>query len=98
MEDRQQRLLLSVILSLGIWFVAQYFLFPPSPPKKNPVKEVAKETVDSKEAKDSKVAKEVPKKVELKAINQQDIKKFYIETSSYLVQFSSLGGRIQKLF
>ncbi len=104
MEDRQQRLLLSVILSLGIWFVVQYFVFPPAVTKKNPVKDVAKDSLEvkenktAKEVKTSEVAKDTVKTVEFKSIDQKDIQKFYIETSSYLVQFSSVGGRIEKFY
>lgn len=107
MEERQGRLLLAIVLSLGVWMGVNYFLFPPQPPKKPPIANNAKDakTADvAKEAKDSKETK-VPEKnpttlkpVEVKEIDPKDIKKFYIVTSSFLAEFSSLGGRIERFY
>ena len=43
MEERQGRLLLAIVLSLGVWMGVNYFLFPPQPPKKPPVANNAKD-------------------------------------------------------
>ena len=108
MEERQGRLLLAIVLSLGVWMGVNYFLFPPTPPKKNPVAvnaDVAKDakTADSKDAKEVKVPEKkensvLTKPTEIKPIDEKEIKKFYIVTTSFLAQFSSLGGRIERFY
>ena len=99
MEERQSRLLLTFVLSFGLWFIISYYLNPPQPPKKNPV-EVAKDvtkTVKDTPAKDVKTLPVTPLK-EIKIVDSKDIKKFTIVTSSFLVELSSLGGRIEKFY
>jgi len=108
MEERQGRLLLAIVLSLGVWMGVNYFLFPPTPPKKTPPvadnADVAKDakTADVKEVKiptpDKKENSVLTKPTEIKQIDEKDIKKFYIVTSSFLAQFSSLGGRIERFY
>ena len=109
MEERQGRLLLAIVLSLGVWMGVNYFLFPPPPPKKTPIANQVKDAKDAKTvdvAKDSKDAKLPEKKensvltkpLEIKTIDPKDIKKFYIVTSSFLAEFSSLGGRIERFY
>ncbi|MBE7412106.1 MAG: membrane protein insertase YidC [Leptospiraceae bacterium] len=101
MEDRQSRLFLAVLLSLGVWMALNYFLFPtlPPPPKTAEKKETLSETVKPKDIEKPK-EKETLKKVDLSpiSINKSEIKQFYLATSSFLVQFSSLGGRIEKFY
>jgi YidC/Oxa1 family membrane protein insertase len=118
MEERQGRLLLAIVLSLGVWMGVNYFIFPPAPPKKTPITNQVKDAKDAKTvdiAKDSKEVKTPEKKEnpvdkktqfnfsllqsdDLKPVDEKDIKKFYIVTSSFLAQFSSLGGRIERFY
>ncbi|MDX1957059.1 MAG: membrane protein insertase YidC [Leptospiraceae bacterium] len=103
MEDKQSRIFLALMLSLGIWFVINYFFFPQEIKKTKPLATDTKEIKETKENKETKPTPEVPKdkttnvppKPEIKAI---DVKKEFIVTSSFLVEFSSLGGRIQKFY
>ena len=111
MEDRQSRLFLAVLLSLGAWMAVNYFFFPTPPPKKPDVK---KETttpekkdsivkVDTVSKKDGAASKEASgnnqiKTISTPAINPSEIKRNYLVASSFLVQFSSLGGRIEKFY
>ncbi|EMM72995.1 hypothetical protein LEP1GSC043_1257 [Leptospira weilii str. Ecochallenge] len=39
MEDRQSRLFLALILSMGIWMGVNYFFFPSTPKKNSETKE-----------------------------------------------------------
>ena len=111
MEERQGRLLLAIVLSLGVWMGVNYFLFPPTPPKKTPVADktdVAKDTKTADVSKDTKEVKTptpdkkensvLTKPTEIKPIDEKEIKKFYIVTTSFLAQFSSLGGRIERFY
>ena len=85
MEERQGRLLLAIVLSLGVWMGVNYFLFPPTPPKKTPITNQVKDAKDAKTvdvAKDSKEAKTPDKKenqlltkpTEIKTIDPKDVK------------------------
>jgi YidC/Oxa1 family membrane protein insertase len=108
MEERQGRLLLAIVLSLGVWMGVNYFIFPPTPPKKTPITNQVKDAKDAKTVDVAKDAKEVKidkkenavltKPTEIKTIDPKDVKKFYIVTSSFLAEFSSLGGRIERFY
>ncbi|HRG48106.1 MAG TPA: YidC/Oxa1 family membrane protein insertase, partial [Leptospiraceae bacterium] len=108
MEERQGRLLLAIVLSLGVWMGVNYFLFPPTPPKKTPITNQVKDAKDAKTVDVAKDAKEVKidkkenavltKPTDIKVIDPKDVKKFYIVTSSFLAEFSSLGGRIERFY
>ena len=85
-----------------------YFIFPPTPPKKTPITNQVKDAKDAKTVEVAKDAKEVKidkkenavltKPTEIKTIDPKDVKKFYIVTSSFLAEFSSLGGRIERFY
>lgn len=87
---------------MGIWLGINYFFFPGEPPKT--VKKT--DTVDNSSQK--KLGKEDgtqqafkkadPSIITKNIISPADIKKYYIKTASFLVQFSSLGGRIEKFY
>lgn len=107
MEDRQQRLLLAIVLSLGLWMGVNYFILPP-PAKKNPAK-TAEQSKEVKDAKDAKTVKnetkpaelkplETPKGPTIKIVDPAEVKRYYITGNSFLVQFTSLGGRIEKFY
>ena len=59
MEERQGRLLLAIVLSLGVWMGVNYFIFPPTPPKKTPITNQVKDAKDAKTVDVAKDAKEV---------------------------------------
>ncbi|MCE9501432.1 MAG: membrane protein insertase YidC [Leptospira sp.] len=99
MEDKQSRLFLAVLLSLGAWMAVNYYFFPTPPPKKQEVKKeaIAPEKKESPEKKNA--VGDIPAKPFIvPAVNASEIKKNYIATSSFLIQFSSLGGRIEKFY
>ncbi|MCG6191777.1 membrane protein insertase YidC [Leptospira sp. FAT2] len=104
MEDRQSRLFLALILSMGIWMGVNYFFFPSNPPKKTPETKEANSDKPS-ETKKTDPAPNEPKKEsqitapvkETKAV-PSDVKKTLVVTDSYIVEFSSLGGRISKFY
>ncbi|NCN09278.1 MAG: membrane protein insertase YidC [Leptospira sp.] len=108
MQERQGRLFLALFLSLGIWLGIQYFFFPPELKKVdgNQTSEDAslKEAI-SDSNKDPKVATQEINKPTIKAIpsgikpvDPASIKKYYIKTEPYLIELSSLGGRVEKFF
>jgi len=78
-----------------------YFFFPsmPPPPKKADTKVASDETAKPQ---DPGKPAETLKKIDLPPVspilNKAEIKQFHIATSSFLIQFSSLGGRIEKFY
>ncbi|WP_241547844.1 membrane protein insertase YidC [Leptospira stimsonii] len=104
MEDRQSRLFLALILSMGIWMGVNYFFFPSAPPKKTPETKEATSDKPSDNKKENKTQTEKTKEAQITApvkevkVAPSDIKKTNIVTDSYIVEFSSLGGRISKFY
>ncbi|PJZ41202.1 preprotein translocase YidC [Leptospira kmetyi] len=103
MEDRQSRLFLALILSMGIWMGVNYFFFPSAPPKKpsetkeansDKPSEKKQDQVQTEKKKESLTAAPVQ---ETKVIPTES-KKTLVVTDSYIVEFSSLGGRISKFY
>ncbi|AVV50266.1 membrane protein insertase YidC [Leptospira santarosai] len=99
MEDRQSRLFLALILSMGIWMGVNYFFFPSAPDKTSETKKTnldkpsdkKQDQVQTKEKKESLPSKEI------KRIPSEN-KKTLVVTESYVVELSSLGGRISKFY
>ncbi|MDI7227424.1 membrane protein insertase YidC [Leptospira santarosai] len=99
MEDRQSRLFLALILSMGIWMGVNYFFFPSAPNKTSETKKTnldkpsdkKQDQVQTKEKKESLPSKEI------KRIPSEN-KKTLVVTESYVVELSSLGGRISKFY
>jgi YidC/Oxa1 family membrane protein insertase len=110
MQDRQGRLFLALFLSLGIWLGIQYFFFPPEPaPKIEPITtedaegkdsiDPTKQDASKKDVNESTKSEILPPPViTTKKIDTANIKKFYIKTAPYLIELSSLGGRIEKFY
>ncbi len=104
MEDRQSRLFLALILSMGIWMGVNYFFFPNTSTKKNTetkqtqsdkTSENTKQQIVSEKTKESN---SIGPAVQKEKITPSDAKKNFIVTDSYIVEFSSLGGRISKFY
>ncbi|EQA73914.1 membrane protein insertase YidC [Leptospira noguchii] len=104
MEDRQSRLFLALILSMGIWMGVNYFFFPSTSTKKNTeikqtqsdkTSENTKQQIISEKTKESN---SIDPAVQKEKITPSDAKKNFIVTDSYIVEFSSLGGRISKFY
>jgi YidC/Oxa1 family membrane protein insertase len=97
MEDRQSRLLLVIIMTFITWYFVSYFFNPPKKvepkPKKNTTEKIETEKKESLVKKEPGQTKPVIPLVETK-----DVQKFYIKTASFLVEFSSLGGRIEHFY
>ena len=91
MEDRQNRLFIALMLTMGIWLAINYIFFPPPPPQK-------KSEMKTAEKKEAVKKPETPLQVSISAVKASEIKKYHIKTQSLLVEFSSLGGRIEKLY
>ncbi|WP_004472894.1 membrane protein insertase YidC [Leptospira santarosai] len=99
MEDRQSRLFLALILSMGIWMGVNYFFFPSAPNKTSETKKTnldkpsdkKQDQVQTKEKKESLPSKEI------KRIPSEN-RKTLVVTESYVVELSSLGGRISKFY
>lgn len=102
-NNRQGRLFLALFLSLAVWMGINYFFFPPQPPKPKTVDETAKTEGTDKDktvtpdpkAEIKKATTESPK---LKPVKPEEEKKFSLKTDSFLVHFSSLGGRITEYY
>lgn len=102
--NRQSRLFLALFLSLAVWMGINYFFFPPQTPKPKVVDEVSKENSD----KETKAGNPADPKAELKKpttettklnpVKTEDVKTFSLKTDSFLVHFSSLGGRITEYY
>ena len=104
MENRQQRLFLAILLSMGVWMAITFIFFPPKPPQKKPTKKVEQQAETPKDAPDSKpteTAEKDKKPVNLppvKIVPPEEIETIHIKTDPYLVKLSSKGGRIEKYY
>jgi YidC/Oxa1 family membrane protein insertase len=101
-SNTQGRLFLALFLSLAIWMGINYFFFPPKPlpPKQTttiPTEAEKEIATSSKEVKKQSESIPAPKE-NLNPVNPKEIKTFSIKTESFLVSFSSLGGRISKFY
>ncbi|MDZ4728016.1 MAG: membrane protein insertase YidC [Leptospira sp.] len=105
-SNRQGRLFLALFISLAIWMGINY-LFPPAKPPvtkttnttavdptKDPKKTVV-EKVTATSAAEKSILEEVKN---LPVVKKEDIKTFSVKTDSFLVKFSSLGGRITEYY
>ncbi|TGK11590.1 membrane protein insertase YidC [Leptospira fletcheri] len=95
MEDRQNRLFLALMLSLGIWFVANYFLNPDLGKPKPQNKQTEQKTEVSKQSKETPIQ---PTQNAVTKVDPKEIRKFVVKTDSHIVFLSSLGARIEKLY
>ncbi len=105
MEERNARMLMAIIAAFAIWIGLKPIFFPPTPPKKNvsvaetEKKDPTNQTDPNPNPQLNPVNPEVPTKVaKLDLKPQGEIKTFHVVTDSYLVQLSSLGGRIEKFY
>jgi YidC/Oxa1 family membrane protein insertase len=106
-KNRQGRLFLALFISLAIWMGINYLFPPPKPP------EPTKATVATDPSKDpgkiadaaldkpvetplQKITNELNKN--LAPVKKEDVKTFSIKTDSFLIKFSSLGGRITEYY
>lgn len=102
-NNRQGRLFLALFLSLAVWMGINYIFFPPQTPKPKAVTETTKTEGADKEktattdpkAEIKKATTESPK---LKPVKPEEEKTFSLKTDSFLVRFSSLGGRITEYY
>lgn len=103
MEDRQNRLLLVIILTFITWYLVSSVF---NPPKK--VERTTQNQTKTDSSKDKELNKDVTPKIEdktdssknttLKEVKPEEITKHSVITSSFLVKFTSLGGRIEKFY
>lgn len=102
---RQGRLFLALFISLAAWMGINYFFFPQKP--EVPKTQVTPVTADPKKEANQESVKEAAKNKELPsadaqtkpvAVDAKDIKTYHIKTDSFLVSFSSLGGRITEYY
>jgi YidC/Oxa1 family membrane protein insertase len=108
MQERQGRLFLALFLSLGIWLGIQYFFFPQELKKvsgnstsedaslQDAIADKSKEAKASSQEAKPPVIKPITSN--LKPVDPASIKKYYIKTEPYLIELSSLGGRIEKFY
>lgn len=101
MEERQSRIFLAVFLTMLVWFGLNFFLDPPKTPPKhidpqtktvdnaNTNQSTGNPPTETKEIKDATITPTTP---------TEEIKKFHLITNSFLVEFSSEGGRIEKFY
>ncbi len=103
--NRQFRLLIAIFISFALWMGINYLFFPqkPKPKKNDPTTNTTQENKNGTETKkDPASVKET--KVEtasekpLAVVKAEDIKTYSIKTDSFLVKFSSLGGRITEYY
>lgn len=101
--NRQGRLFLALFLSLAVWMGINYVFFPPPPPKPKNIEKDSKETAETKDPNSNKPEIKPQTKIEekvsnLSKVNPTDIKTYSLRTDSFLVKFSSLGGRITEYY
>ncbi len=101
--NRQGRLFLALFLSLAVWMGINYVFFPPPPPKPKNIEKDSKETAETKDPNSTKPEIKPQTKIEekvsnLSKVNPTDIKTYSLRTDSFLVKFSSLGGRITEYY
>ncbi len=101
-SNTQGRLFLALFLSLAIWMGINYIFFPPKPQAPKPVATITpddeKAIATSPKEPSPKVEIRSSNKEALNSVNPKDIKSYSIKTESFLVSFSSLGGRISKFY
>lgn len=110
MQDRQPRLFFALFISLALWLGIQYVFFPPKPKIDTENTEILGDKTKDEVGSSIAGSPVVPTKkaeitpapaVETKKssnVDPRDIKKFYIKTDPYLVELSSLGGRIETFY
>lgn len=104
MQDRQGRLFLALFISLGLWLGIQYVFFPPTEKTKSDPIEIGQNEPgnDKTNSTPEKPKIESPSTpvatIPLKPVDPSNVKKYYIETAPYLIELTSLGGRIEKFF
>lgn len=103
--NRQSRLFLALFLSLAVWMGINYFFFPPQTPKPKTADETSKQEGSEKEKLSGNPAdpkaelkKPTTETTKLVPVKPEDEKKFSLKTDSFLVHFSSLGGRITEYY
>ncbi|MEI7011200.1 membrane protein insertase YidC [Leptospira licerasiae] len=96
MEDRQNRLFLALILSMGVWFLVTYYFNPESGKPKQQQK--TEQTPVSENKENVKQETKVEPKPVTTVTNPKDIKTFTFKTEAHIVVLSSLGGRIEKFY
>ncbi|MCB1156238.1 MAG: membrane protein insertase YidC [Leptospiraceae bacterium] len=104
MEDRQNRLFIVIFLTFVTWYGINLFIAPKEEPQTG--KTPNSTTTQNKSAEDktkepSTVEKpsESSKPVELPGIERpKEVSKYHVITSSYLIEFSSMGGKIEKFY
>ncbi|WP_246047421.1 membrane protein insertase YidC [Leptospira ognonensis] len=105
--NRQGRLFLALFISLAIWMGINYLFPPPKPPEKpktvvttdpskDPTKPDISKVTNPTESALEKIKNDFAKT--LTPVKKDDIKTFSIKTDSFLVKFSSLGGRITEYY
>ncbi|TGK03000.1 membrane protein insertase YidC [Leptospira langatensis] len=97
MEDRQNRLFFALVLTMGIWFLGNYFLNPDGGKQKQPNKP-APVTENKETSKETTPEQKTQNQTPITAVDSKDIKTFTFSTDSHIVILSSLGGRIQKFY
>lgn len=100
MEERNSRLMVAIFLSFALWMGINAIFFPPKPPAKapltttNPTEEIKNL---SKQTKSEEVV--IPKQTSFAPVRSNtQVKKFFITTNSFLVEFTNEGGRISKFY
>ncbi|MDF3819821.1 membrane protein insertase YidC [Leptospira sp. 96542] len=101
--NRQGRLFLALFISLAVWMGINYFFFPQQPPKPKVVTETtsdeSKKTESEKQANTNATINPAEKTLTIpKPVSSADIKTYSIKTDSFLVKFSSMGGRITEYY
>ncbi len=105
--NRQGRLFLALFISLAIWMGINYLFPPPKPPEKPKTVAVSDPNKDQTKQVDNKITAPVESETQkiknqslkgLAPVKPEDIKNFSIKTDSFLVKFSSLGGRITEYY
>ncbi|TGK07009.1 membrane protein insertase YidC [Leptospira semungkisensis] len=97
MDDRQNRLFLALVLTMGIWFLGNYFFNPESEKQKQPNKPVP--VTENKDASKEASHEQKPQTpAAISTVDAKDVKTFTFTTDSHVVTLSSLGGRIEKFY
>lgn len=107
-QDNQGRLLLALLLSIAIWMGIQMIFFPPKENSKGEENKTAVSQTEEKQKSESKIqpadiGKSTPVGAETKSflpnpVPKGQIQSYFLETDSFIVEFSSLGGRIQNFY
>ena len=105
-SNRQTRLLLALFLSMGVWFFINYTFFPPQ--------ETNKVSVSSNKSSQNETEKlTLDNESELQILNSEiedkdlsiaepkvmiEKSQFYLVTDPFIVQFTNVGGRMEKFY